>query len=299
MEKAPEVVDSLTLRFVGEEEDGTELHELRAAHVAEVLQGVVELASDFSKAGAFGDGPSAEVLVRPAQEGSFLMEVVRLTEDYPVLSAAALSLPPSLSTILFWATKSIRAAPSDFEYLENGNVKVTWQDNTVSEVPRDAWSELNKRKRRRKKQLRQIMAPLSDKRVSSIEVGAQDPPAPDEKVPQVEADFVLGKPDYDAARPEDEVEETSSVFETEAQMSAIDFDNADKWRVRTKEANRSATVKDDDFLGRISNSLAIRKSDIFRLKIREDVTVKNGRSRTEWTVVEVLSHRRAAHDDDS
>ncbi|AXQ53143.1 hypothetical protein SEA_TAPIOCA_31 [Mycobacterium phage Tapioca] len=78
-EKQRAIVDSLTLRFVGEDNNGVALHELRAAHVAEVLQGLVGLTSDFDKAGAFHEeGPAdSEVLVRPAKPGSFLIEVVR------------------------------------------------------------------------------------------------------------------------------------------------------------------------------------------------------------------------------
>lgn len=44
-----DVVDTLTLRFTGEDENGVAIHELRAAHVAEVLQGLVGLTSDFDK----------------------------------------------------------------------------------------------------------------------------------------------------------------------------------------------------------------------------------------------------------
>lgn len=295
--ETPEGIDSLTLRFVGENEDGTQLHELRAAHVAEVLQGVVGITSDFSKAGVFGDGPAgSEVLVRPAQEGSFIIEIVRDLADNAYVQDVVLGGIPSLSTIIWWATKSIRAEVSDYEHQDNGKVKVLWQDNTVDEIPVEAWDELNKRKRKRKKQLQQIMLPLSDSHVSSLEVST------DEAATEVEVDapqtFVLAKEDYQAALPEDEIEETSEIFEVEAQMSAVDFDNADKWRVKTKDETRSATVEDAEFLGRIAGSLAIRKSDIFVLRIREDVVVKNGSSRTTWTILEVKSHRRAAADDD-
>src|SRR4051812_14416528 len=104
----PDDVDSLILRFVGEEEDGTPIHELRAAHVAQVLQGLVELSSDFGKAGAFGDGPGgSEVLARPAQEGSFIIEVVRFAQDN--WETATTAGVPSLGTVLWWATKSVRA----------------------------------------------------------------------------------------------------------------------------------------------------------------------------------------------
>ena len=299
-EPADGIVDSLTLRFVGEERDGTALQELRAAHVAEVLQGLVSLSSDFAKAGVFGDGPAgSEVLVRPAQQGSFVIEVLRIIHDNQnaIAVGAGAAGVPTLSQVIWWAARTARADVSDFEYLENGNVKVSWQDNTVQEVPLPAWQELQKRDRRRKKQLRQIMAPLSDARVSSVEV--RSPPAAEVEVGEDAEAFTLTRPDYDAVRPDDEINERQNIFETEAQMSAIDFDNPTRWRVKTTEETRAATVEDGDFLGRVANGLAIRKSDIFRLRVREDTVEKNGRTRRTWTVLEVESYRRAAHDDDT
>lgn len=110
--------------------------------------------------------------------------------------------------------------------------------------------------------------------------------------------FTLERPDYDAVKPDDEIEESQSIFDVEAQMSAIDFDNADKWRVKTVDGTRTATVQDDDFLGRVAAGLAIRKSDIFRLRVREDTIEKNGRTSRKWTVLKVESFRRGAHDGD-
>lgn len=292
-------VETLTLRFQGEAEDGTKLHELRAAHVAEVLQGLVSLSSDFTKAGALGENQAgAELLVRPAQEGSFLIEVVRWAAENPELATGTVIGAPSLGQIIWWATKSVRAEPKDFEHLPNGNVKVMWQDDTVDEIPPMAWQELNKRDKRRKKQLRQIMAPLSDPLVSSLEV--EGAPAEEEAAASVpETHFTLARPDYDAVRPpEEEVTEEYDFFETEAQMSAVDFENPGKWRVRTATESRAATVEDEEFLGRVARGLAIRKSDIFRLRIRRDTVVKNERKRTTWTVVRVESYRRGADGDD-
>lgn len=296
-------VETLTLRFQGEAEDGTQLHELRAAHVAEVLNGLVGLSSDFSKAGAFGENlAGAELLVRPAQEGSFLIEVVRWATQNPELATAAVGATglPTLGQVLRWATKSARAEPREFEHLDNGNVKVYWQDDTVQEVPLIAWQELNKRDTRRKKQLRQIMAPLSDPLVSSVEVESPPPDEGDAAISGPEVSFTLERADYDAVRPpEEEIIEDHEFFETEAQMSAVDFDDPGKWRVRTASETRAATVEDAEFLGRVARGLAIRKSDIFRLRIRRDTVVKNGRKRTTWTVVRVESYRRAANDDDA
>ena len=162
-------VDYLTLTFNGTNNSGATLHELRAAHVAEVLQGLVGLTSDFAKAGVFHDeGPAqSEILVRPPKEGSFLIEVLRVyTENAEVVKTTGAYGVPTIGTILWWATKSMRAEVKDVTYLDNGNVKLAWQDNTVDEVPAAAWKELQTRKRRRKKQLRQIMAPLSDHHVT-------------------------------------------------------------------------------------------------------------------------------------
>jgi hypothetical protein len=295
------IVESLTLRFEGRAEDGSALHELRASHVAEVLQGLVGLSSDFAKAGAFGDGPAgSELLVRPPKEGSFLIEVLRVVQENPeiVAASATASGVPTLSQVIWWATKSVRADVADFTPLENGNVKVSWQDGTAQEVPRPAWDELQKRDKRRKKQLRQIMAPLSDAQVSSVEIeGSPTNEAEPGEAPEV---FTLTRPDYDAVRPDDDISESQNIFEIEAQMSAIDFDNPTKWRVRAKDsASRAAIVEDTTFLNRVASGLAIRKSDIFKLKVREDIIEKNGKARRKWTVLRVESYRKAANDDDA
>ena len=80
-------------------------------------------------------------------------------------------------------------------------------------------------------------------------------------------------------------------------MSAIDFDDPTKWRVKTSDRTRSAVMEDEAFLERVINGFAIRMTDIFRLKIREDSVTKNGRTRTTWTVLNVESHRRGFADD--
>lgn len=303
------IVDTLTLRFTGSDENGEPIHELRASHVAEVLSGLVGLAGDFDKAGAFNyEGASgSEILVRPAEEGSFIIEAVRVVNEMflenaqPVATAMAAAGVPSLATIIWWSTKSARATVKDFTYLDNGNVKILWQDDTADEVPRPVWEELNKRKVRRKKHLRQIMAPMGDPRVEALDVTnpvavAEDAPAPANDGEE----FVLERPDYDAVTPEDEIEENQRFFEVEAQMSAIDFDDPTKWRVKTEGSqSRSVSVEDPEFLERVSGGLAIRNTDIFRILVREDETIKNGRSRTNWTVLKIESHRRAAGDDDA
>ncbi|AMS03841.1 hypothetical protein SEA_BAXTERFOX_31 [Gordonia phage BaxterFox] len=299
MPETRKVLDSVTLHFDGNEESETDLDELRAVDVADVLRGLAGIVGDFDKAGAFhSEGPAdSQVLVRPPREGSFVIEAIRVASENWEAVAAATGIP-SIAQLIEWSTRSARAEVEDFEHLENGNVKISWQDNTVNEVPRAVWDELNKRKRRRKKQLREIMAPLSDDRVAELEVSG--PPADDDQPEQTPApdSFSLNRADYDSVAPEDEVEESANTFEVDAQMQTIDFGDPTKWRVRAAGRTRKATVEDADFLSQVTQGLAISNSDIFRLQIREDKIVKNGRERTTWTVLKVIRRRRRAGDDD-
>lgn len=91
----------------------------------------------------------------------------------------------------------------------------------------------------------------------------------------------------------------AAVAWSSAAGARIDFDNPTRWRVKTGGRSRAATVEDQEFLGRVANGLAIRKSDIFRLSVREDTVEKNGRTKRTWTVLKVEGHRRAADDGDS
>lgn len=292
------VLDSVTLRFDGDEKSGADLHELRAADVAQVLQGLAGIVSDFDKAGAFHDeGPADSVmLVRPPQEGSFIIEAIRMAGENWEAVTTAIGIP-SVATIIQLSTKSMRADVQDFEHLENGNVKITWQDDTVHEVSRAVWDELNKRKRRRKKQLREIMAPLADDRVTELDVSGA-PSSQGQDVPPSEP-FVLTRADYESVAPSDEVDESVETFEADAQMQAIDFGDPTRWKVKADGKTRKATVDDADFLRRVAGGLAISSSDIFRLRIRADKIVKNGRERTTWTVLKVEGHRRTAGDNNS
>ena len=270
----------ITLRFDGENPDGQALHELKAKHVSDVLEGLAELVDDFEKAGAFHHkGPEErELYVRPVKQGSFLIEVVELAKEYPAY-ATAMGLP-SVGQIVWSATRIFRDQLSDFDYLGNGNVKLNWRDGTVSEVTTPVWEELNKRTRRRKKQLRKIMRPLEDPRVNKLE-------ATDHEDGQKTKQFELTKADYVAVKPSEEIEERFDIFEIPGTLSAIDFDDPDRWKVNTKIAKRVATVEDERFLNAVDDGLPIINGEEYLLKIREDRVTKNGRTTTKWTILKI------------
>ena len=272
---------AITLRFTGHNGDGADLHELRAEHVSDVLEGISELAQDFDKAGAFhNSGPtSRDLFVRPAKEGSFIIELIQLIAEHPAETAAAVGVP-SLGQITWTAIQMFKDQVTDFDHLENGNVKINWRDGSVSEVTPAVWEELNKRTRRRKKQLRKIMRPIEDARVSELQLGSTtDTP---EQPP-----VILTKDDYRSVAPDDNEEEEFEIFETTGQLSAIDFDDPDRWKIKTPFATRVATVEDENFLTQVSKGLYLNSTDSFAIKVREDRVTKNGRTTKKWTILKI------------
>lgn len=301
------LLEVLDLRFEGENANGDPIHELKAHHVADVLEGLSELVHDFEKAGAFhNEGPvDTELLVRPAQEGSFVLEVCRVAVEHPEaldlinktvdnMSQAkdeimlALGLP-TVSQIIWWATKGIRADVKNVEFYNDGQVKVQWQDDTVDIIPRNAWDELNKRKPRRKRQLRKIMRPLEDQRIDRLELS--------NGLGHSDNTYRYLKSDYEAVKPSDEVDESFDIFDIEGRLSAIDFDDPDRWRVDTNLGKRTATVEDEAFLSSVAEGKPLHADDSFILRVREDKTVKAGRTTKKWTILKIWEEEFNNNDD--
>lgn len=295
------VYETFQLSFDGQNKDGLPLHELKAEHVSDVLEGLAELTEDFEKAAVFHEeGPlHSELLVRPAQEGSFIMEVCRVAAEDPQGTqdaVQAIALPigaaiglPSIGQIIWWATKSARADVNDIEFLDDRRVKVLWQDDTVDVIPLAAWEELNKRKRRRKRQLRKIMRPLEDSRVEDLKI--TDPSGNES------THHTYTKADYAGVKPSDDIETDFDIFDIEGRLSAIDFDDPDRWRVDTNLGKRTATVEDEDFLTAVADGKPLRVDDVFLLRVREDITIKGGRTTKKWTILEIYG--KEENDDES
>lgn len=274
-----------------------ELTSLRAAELSDVLEALAGLTGDLARAGVFGDGPPPEVRVRPAAEGSFILEAfVTWALSNPGESVPTLS-PPTVGLAWFIrnATKSIRASVKDYERdREQGTVKIIWQDDTASEVTEAEWKELNRHKRPRKKHLQKLLSPLSDD-ADTLEIRT----GPEEQVSDEVPVFVADRADYRAASyVPDDVEEDDEEFETEAKIRALDFDPGSKWRVEMPQETRTAVMADANFRRQLDAGLAIGKDDIFRLLMRRETVIRNGRSSSTLTILEVLSHRRGGGEDD-
>ncbi len=281
------VRDILTLRFEGENEDGTDLHELRASHVAQTLLGLTEMAEDFEEAGAFHeDGPiETEILVKPAKEGSFFIEVMRFVTENPEaaqhLAYTAIGAP-TLFQVVQWSVKATSDQVTDVDEMSDGNMKVTWRNGSVDVIPPSAWKELTRKHRRRRRQLRKIMAPLADQRVDDVEIVRPKEPSKQDE----EENFVLTKADFAAANPVDEEETTSKVITVEGTIASLDFDDSTKWSIRVGDTRKKAEIVDSVFLEDVRKGMKVSNDEIYRMMIQEDRVIKNGRSNPpKWTVL--------------
>lgn len=276
------------------------LRDLEASELIEALQGVIDLVSNFSKSGAFGEVPPPRVSVRPPEEGSFMITAV--IEWWYSLSGAeqvpvVLGGVGTVGAMIRRSLKSLKSSPSDFEQLPNGKYKVLWPDGVAEEVTEDEFKALNKKTRQRKIALRKVMAPLG-RDADVLEVrGDTDGDGTIDSQDEVIA--VADRGDYRlTAVPPRMDEDTSEIVEVEAQLHAADFYDDTRWRMSMNGKVRTVTIEDNDFLAKINGGLALRKGDIMRVKVRVDVSYTNGRASTSRAIVEVLSHRRAPYEDD-
>lgn len=284
----------ITFRFRGENSDGSPLHTLRAEHLAEVLKGLHELADDLEAAGVTHSEQSldTELYVKPAREGSFVLEMIRTAAENPGATAAAIAqaVPdnvdwgiPTVGTFIWWATKGMRAEPKDVTQLDDGRVKINWQDNTVDIVPEKAWTELQKKKARRKKQLRKIMKPMEDPRVETLEVRDHVMREKEQEAPL----YTLDKADYVRTAPVEEEEISTETLKTDGRIIALDFDNSRKWRVETPFGDRMVSITDETFLREVEEGMGVKKDDLFRMTIVVDTVKSGARKKNTFTVVHI------------
>ncbi|NJI61168.1 hypothetical protein HCX50_17210 [Microbacterium oxydans] len=295
------------LRFA---DDGDNVRDISAADLAEVLEGLVEFTRELSKSGEFGDGAAPRIRIRAPKEGSFILEAIVWLQENPIAAAGLVAASGAVGTA---AGKSVADAigagirslrgqqPVDFDYLENGDVKVKWPDNSATQVRRETWDKLQEMKRPTRRALSKIMTPLNTD-ADKLEVRDASLGATTDEILSTPADAVAIRTDYlTAIQVHEETYENERIFETEAILATIDFDNSAKWRVKTtREGTRTATIEDVQFLRGLDRGDAIHKNDIFWLKVKETTIKEPGKNvRTEWAVIEVRRTRRGDTDGDS
>lgn len=303
------------LRFVGESDDS---NEIGALALAQSLEGLVELTRELNSSGEFGSGPTPILRVRPPSEGSFVIEALVWLQANPItgtgVALAGVAGVAGAKQVGTAAGKAVVDAvsvgirrlrgeqPVDFERLADGDVKVKWPDDSVSEVRKETWDKLQQMKRPTRKALQKLLTPL-DGEASKLELRDATVDASTEEILKKPAEAVARREDYLEASIEiDPPFENERFFETEARIRSLDFDNNKKWRIETTdEGNRQATIEDTAFLATLDRpGQAIHKNDIFWIKVREVHAKERGHNATtEWNVIEVRRTKRGEISDNS
>lgn len=282
----------IQLRF---DSSGKEVQDMNAAELSDVLSGLVEFTGQIAKAGQFGKGPAPEVRVRPTKEGSYIIEAtLQWFVDNPEGGiGTAIASGGGLVKTLEFAYKRLRGVEyKDFEHLGNGNVKVTWPNDKVDEVPLAVWKQLRNMKRPTRRALRKIMAPLSDD-IDILEVRRSDTSSSTESILDSDPRVTFEREDYRKVAPDDDVEELpSTVFTAEAQIISPDFRPYEKWLIKTIDGTRRALMEDDEFQREFNRGMEIHEDDLFEITISEEVGIKNSRRKIDWTITNVRRKKR-------
>ncbi|MGU3358163.1 hypothetical protein ACLBWJ_12990 [Microbacterium sp. M4A5_1d] len=299
------------LRFADSDDNVTDIS---AQDLSQVLEGLLEFSRELAKSGEFGDGPAPEIRIRVPKQGSFVLEALVWLQQNPItgagLGGAAIAGTAMAKELGTAAGKAVANAigvgirqlrsekPQRAEMLQNGEILLTWPDETTTQITTATWNKLNEMKRPTRTALRKLMSPLG-KDADRLEVRAASVAESTPEILSEPAEATARPGDYLSASTEPvEAFERERVFETEAVLRSIDFDSADKWRVETtKDGTRQARIDDREFLLSLDRGEAIHKGDIFWLRILEVVSKEPGKNTsTDWTVLEVRRTKRGERD---
>lgn len=283
----------LQLRFTGSEADN---HQISAWELAQALEGVAGFIEEMLQAVSPHEKVNVPVKVRPLQEGSLAVEfIINVGNWIAANPEGAVALGGT--SIGGFALGTIRAGmniaksgqPEDFEYQEhNDTYKVKWRGGLVEEVPAKAWQELQKEKKKTRKNLQKILNPIGNSAQQLELRSSYDADVESEVLLRQPAEVTYDQSDYRAVSYEYDEEITHKrTFTTEASFTTLDFRPGKKWRVQSTQGNRLATMADDGFQKQLDEGLKIGADDLFEIAVSEETTEKGGRTSVEWTIVQV------------
>ncbi|MFW0169253.1 hypothetical protein [Rothia sp. P4278] len=281
----------LQLRFTGSEAND---HQLSAWELAQTLEGVAGFIEEMLQVSSQGEMVNDPVKVRPLQEGSvaieFVVNIANWVAANPEGALATISTGGGISLTSIRAGMNIakHGLAEDFEYQEhNDTYKVKWRAGFSEEVPAKAWEALQKEKKKTRKNLQKILEPIGNS-AQQLEMRTADTATDSAKLMQEPAAVTYDQEDYRAVSYDyDEEVVHKRTFTAEASFTTLDFRPGKKWRVRSTQGNRLATMADDGFQKQIDEGLKIGADDLFEITVFEETTEKGGRTSIEWTIVQV------------
>lgn len=301
--------DLLQLRYLTE--DGN-LHTLRAADVARVIQGVVELTEQMRKAGAFGDGPAPQLELRPVAEGSFVLEFVETAGPFLQDNAAVIGGTLAVGQIanaslgkvgkaIKWGMRAMSTPMKAVHDYDSDHKLIEFADGTQQMVEKPVADLFLAGRKKTKQALRKIGTPMADE-ADVMEVREGHSSQTTEEVKAAPAEAVIVSTEYQAVAAVDEsldVDETDT-FTTSGQIRSLDFDNLDKWRMQTLEGTWNVTIDDPDFKRKLAQGWGVRPDDVYEVTI-EERTTRSGeaqRATVTRTATEVRLLKRGAEGGD-
>lgn len=281
-------VEIFQMRF--KDSDGGDTY-LSAWELAASIEGVAGFAEQLAKKGVFGEGIKPEVQVRPMKEGSFVVDFV-----IPALAEHALDAIPvavGAAGMLFYdqikaGINNIKGIPvADFDLVSDDFIKVTWKDGEATQVHKDVWDEFQNMKKRTRRNLEKIIAPLSSS-ADTVEFRGGSPSEDAKEIMESKPIAAVTSKEYqEVVSAPQEVQEYDREFIAEAKFESVDFRPGGKCRIASTAGRRMVTIEDDNFQSLLDSGLKIGKDDLYEVTIKETVTVKSGRSTTSWVLTNI------------
>ena len=275
-----------------------ELNSLPAADFVAVVQGAVALVEACAEAGAYGEiQTSPEVRVGPPGSGSVIVDlfVTVVQNNYQELLVGGV---PSVGTVTLLALrhclKKNRGEMTDFDYLSNGNVKISWEVGPPEEVTPDEWKVFSQETRKTRKALEGILAPLRHD-ANRLEAQGTNRTSSNQQVVATPEDVVAL----------DRVQETPNLpYELDVITKVNMFRSrpSRSWGITTPEGLRTASMEDEEFGARLTAGLRVSENDEFTLTVRVEPKEYIHAAQDKYRITKVRDFRpaetRGAPDDE-
>ncbi len=208
-----------------------------------------------------------------------LLEWLGLIEDHAGKLAAGIGG-------LIWLIKKLRGRTiSQVVLLDNGKVKITLDDEhfEVEQRVLDLYRQFRVRRA-----LEAVFKPLESEGIDTFAVT---------DLKQSHRFIEVSKPERHYFKtPEAEAEALSDdEFEVNLQIVSISFQDGNKWRFNDGASVFYADMLDEAFAAQVAASAAsFTKGDILKVKLRRVQSLAGENFKTEYSVLKVLEHRKAA-----
>lgn len=272
-------------------QDGT----MGARDFANALLGLADTITIASDTLGISPDATPQIKIKDIREGSFLYEVLLVSEGLNTLEIAWEALKGENATAIanlgailaltsggYHLTRKIggRAIKSIKKVKDSKDIELTLDDGekiltteqtaTLVQNPNFVTAA------------RKSVAPLKTEGVTAmqLETGNDEDPQIMERVVSNEV------PAFEPRR--DDLPTTITEEELTIRFKEIKFEGKGKWAITDDEHSYQVKIADEEFLARLENDLAIRKRDYFKVLLRREQIPHGTGFKNEYTIIKVL-----------